>query len=80
MTELVKAFPNINQKRKLTSLEKGRMVVQILDEVCIMLILITKSFIGETTNQVPPELIDPSLQNRLFISKITSSKSSIIYC
>ena len=33
MTELVKAFPTINNKRKLTSLEKGRMVVQILDEV-----------------------------------------------
>ena len=53
MTELVKAFPTINHKRKLTSLEKGRMVVQILDEVKHYFDQGAKFNIGETTNQFP---------------------------
>ena len=31
MKELLKAFPTIHQERKLTSLEKGRMALQVLD-------------------------------------------------
>lgn len=32
MKELLRAFPTIHQERKLTSLEKGRMTVQVLED------------------------------------------------
>ena len=34
MKELLRAFPTINQERKLTSLEKGRMTLQVLNDCC----------------------------------------------
>lgn len=36
MKELLKAFPTIHQERRLTSLEKGRMIVQILGQVILL--------------------------------------------
>ncbi|CAI2374558.1 unnamed protein product [Moneuplotes crassus] len=34
MKELLKAFPNLHQERKLTSLEKGRMTLKVLNDCC----------------------------------------------
>lgn len=48
MQELLKAFPTVHQERKLTSLEKGRMVMQILDDVSFSAVFIA-DFSSKTT-------------------------------